>query len=463
MTEPNAVERRLARVREQYLSFASDADARLLHWVIRDDERRMIDVFIKVEALEGRTQDLLLVLDTPFDEPALYGSQLVAEMAQMYDAMREPLRAAGLPKADWSPPARKSHGPEAGIEHLRLAAESFHKEHQPLLERLSLVIAPPSIADPSALGTWLKAAASAFVSPSTRLVLPDLERAPVLVDPPQDGGIRTVRADLDMPGCMEELSAEAGLDSPAAQFRHANIQMGNAIGRGDIAIAKKHAGDACKIADAHGWDHLAISVWFTLASGYLGQKNFVDSMNGFRKAEAIAAKAKKKGEPWATQLHLHAWLGEGSVAVSAQSWVLGAEIYGAKALPVAKEMADARMQIECLRMAAYCNERHNEFQLAWDQSVAACVVGRSMTPPERESTTLAFVGEAMLRISKQRGFDGYEAVVEQEMRAQLGDDWRSKASVGTPPPDPDPAHPSPLEENPPVVRTIDEAQAGHTP
>jgi len=455
MAEPNAVERRLAKLREQYMAFAKDEAARVLHWVIREDERRMIDTFLKLEALEGKTGDILLLLDSPFEDAVRYGTDLVTEIAQMYDALREPLLAAGLAKADWRPPLRKGSGAQVGHQHLKSAAESFHEDHQPLLEHFSLVLSPAGIADGAALSAWLTEAGTVFTEPTVKLVFVDHAAARVLPDAPDDKGpIRTVPADLDMPGCMLELNAAAGLHTPQGQFRDANIKMGVAIGAQDMKAANTHGAAALKVAEAQAWPHLAISVWFTLASGYLGQKNFVESMNGFRKAELLAAKAKDGGEAWAPQLLLHSRLGAGSVAVSSQSWALGAEIYGQNALPVAQEMKDARMQIECLRMAAYCNEQLKAFPNAWDQCVKACAVGRSMTPEERNTTTLAFVGEAMLRIAKQRGFTGYEKTADQEMRTLLGDDWRSKAAAASPPHDPDPSAPSPLDTNPPQVKTI---------
>ncbi|MCA9710958.1 MAG: hypothetical protein KDK70_34270, partial [Myxococcales bacterium] len=183
MAEPNPIERRLGWLRAQYGAFIADDQARLLHWVLAEDERRMMDAFLRVEAISGETGDLLLLLDTPFGDPARYGMELVAELCELYDALRESLSEAGLADTDWRPPpprpaASRPAGLGGGaappdVDYLRQAAASFHAHHQPLLRHLSLVLQPARVADPAALTAWLGAAVQAFDDPALRLVLVD--------------------------------------------------------------------------------------------------------------------------------------------------------------------------------------------------------------------------------------------------------------------------------------------------
>ena len=48
MADVNPIERRIGLLREQYLEFIDDDDARLLRWRFASDERRMLDAFTQV-------------------------------------------------------------------------------------------------------------------------------------------------------------------------------------------------------------------------------------------------------------------------------------------------------------------------------------------------------------------------------------------------------------------------------
>ncbi|MCA9711011.1 MAG: hypothetical protein KDK70_34535, partial [Myxococcales bacterium] len=213
-------------------------------------------------------------------------------------------------------------------------------------------------------------------------------------------------------------------------------------------------GRAIEVAQGQGWAHLVVATWFTLASGQLGRQQHPEAMEGYRRAEAVARREHEAGQPWALQLVLHALLGQGSVCVAAGSWRLGTEVYAEGALPVAEAMADRRMQLECLRMAAYCDEQRGEPIAAWDRSAAALVVGDAIAPADRPTTTLAFVGEAMLRLAEHRSLQGRAPLVEREMTRLMGPSWRQYAQAGEPPADIDPRQPSPVESSPPPVQTV---------
>src|SRR5690606_34263794 len=84
--------------------------------------------------------------------------------------------------------------------------------------------------------------------------------------------VKTVVADLDMPGAYVELSVDAGgLDKPHGQFRHAFVLMSNAFGSGDVATAEEEAKRAKQVAGAQRWTHLLFAVDFARGSGHLAR------------------------------------------------------------------------------------------------------------------------------------------------------------------------------------------------
>jgi hypothetical protein len=176
-------------------------------------------------------------------------------------------------------------------------------------------------------------------------------------------------------------------------------------------------------------------------------------MLAFRRAETEAQAAHERGEPWAAQLVVQARMGQGSVCVAAQSWPLGAQTYHERALPAAVAVEDLRMQVEALRMAAYCREQAGDAQAAWDRCVDALAVGNRIPAEERGGTTLAYVGEAMLRLCERRTFRGRERIVDARMCDLLGPRWRPSDAPDDGSPR-DVTRPSALETDPPPVRTV---------
>ncbi len=457
MASPNPIERRLGLLREQYLAFVGDDAARLLRWRVTPDEAPMIDAFVQVEAREGATQDVVLVLEHPFTAPGAHGHALVAEFAHRYDLLRECLVDAGVADASWRPPRPRDATPvPADVAHLRDTGASFHEHHQPLLQRLSLILRPSSVADGTAYGAWLTQAAAALDDPCLRLIVVESADVDMFAAAGPQPRVREQAAALDMPGALHEINAAGGLDSPPGRFRHAYLSMGDAVAARDMCGAAQHAQAAVAIAREQSWPHLVVATHYTLGAAHLGEGEHPAAMKAFGQAEAHAEQAQADGAAWAPQLILQSRLAQGSVCVAAASWPLGAHTYRQRALPVASSMQDLRMQIECLRMAAYCDEQQGEHAQAWEQSVEALGVGARMLQADRSSTTLAYVGEAMLRLCRHRNFRGRESAVDVEMRALLGPDWRPGGAASG-----DPAasvtEPSPLEQAPPEVRTLPES------
>ncbi len=454
MASLNPIERRLGLLREQYLAFADDGEARLLRWRLTQDEAPMIDAFVQVEAREGITEDVILILEHPFTSGTAHGHALVAELAHRYDLLRESLQDAGVADASWRPPRSQPSSPiPSDVAHLRDTTASFHEHHQPLLRHLSLILRPSSVADGTAYTAWLSQASAALEDPSVRLLVLEPAQDDLFAGVGPAARVREQVADLDMPAAMHEINEAGGLDSPQGKFRQAYLQMGDAVAAHDLPLATRHAQAAVQIAQAQSWPHLVVATHYTLGASHLGEGDHPAAMQAFRRSEADAEQAEAGGAEWAPQLILQSRLAQGSVCVAAQSWPLGAETYGTRALPVAQSMQDLRMQIECLRMAAYCNEQRGDPDAAWDQSVEALGVGAQMPESDRSTTTLAYVGEAMLRLCQHRSFRGREPAVESKMKALLGPDWRPDGTIAEPD-DSAVTEPSPLESNPPPVHTV---------
>ena len=91
---------------------------------------------------------------------------------------------------------------------------------------------------------------------------------------------------------------------------------------------------------------------------------------------------------------------------------------------MARELRDARMELECWRMASWCCEVAKEVERAWENCQRAWEVGRAMDARARETSTLPYVGDALVRLSHERQGVQAAQAMESQVESVLGNDWR---------------------------------------
>src|SRR5262245_7492361 len=149
MTSRNPIASRLALLYEQWESFTTDRDARLLRWLIRDDERRMLEALLALEDDEhGQLSVLFFALDTAFDRRR-YGHDLRHDLEQQLAAMGEDFAAAAR-----SPSGRTSEATVSDIGLLMQTCEGLVQHVDDAIEMIALVLWPKAVADPSSFAQW---------------------------------------------------------------------------------------------------------------------------------------------------------------------------------------------------------------------------------------------------------------------------------------------------------------------
>ncbi|HMY38478.1 MAG TPA: hypothetical protein PK011_04065, partial [Marinagarivorans sp.] len=78
---------------------------------------------------------------------------------------------------------------------------------------------------------------------------------------------------------------------------------------------------------------------------------------------------------------------------------------------------------EAWRMAAFCSERLNQTERAWEQANFALAVGKNMAPEIRAQSTLGFVGQAMLRLKSNPQM---QKDINATFSELLSSDWLEK-------------------------------------
>ncbi|HYO71059.1 MAG TPA: hypothetical protein VEU33_33765, partial [Archangium sp.] len=175
-----------------------------------------------------------------------------------------------------------------------------------------------------------------------------------------------------------------------------------------------------------GWFSLVVTAHFVMGGTLLGVKQPREALGHYQKAEAAAAEAEGRGEAPGAELRLKSRLAQGTALVSAQEDPPAATLY-AETAPLARKLGDARMELECWRMASWCCEMSKEVEKAWEHGQRAWAVGQALDEGTRKTSTLPYVGEALVRLSHERQGQQAARDVESDVVSVLGQDWRPKA------------------------------------
>ncbi|HYO56245.1 hypothetical protein [Archangium sp.] len=303
---------------------------------------------------------------------------------------------------------------------------SLRGHYESLCEHLAVVLMPVQGVDASAWLKWLGGVVDKAASAHVRLVVLDDARTLVLepLAEAQPERVVTIPAKLEMGRALEELSQEAGhLDSPGGKFRELFVRMGNAATKGDVEKVEKLGAQAVAVAAGQGLYSLVVAAHFVMGGALLGAGRPREALEHYRQGEVAAGESEAKGEPQGAQLRLKSRMAQGAAWVTAQEYPQAATLYEETA-PLARELKDARMELECWRMASWCCEVAKEVERAWEHGQRAWEVGRAMDAGTRETSTLPYVGEALVRLSHERQGARAAQVMESEVESVLGNDWR---------------------------------------
>jgi hypothetical protein len=426
----NAIARRLDWLNDQWNEFASDPEARLLRWLIRADELRVIEAFIQTEQDDraGEIPDLFLTFVEPFEDVVSYGEALRTSLIAQYEEARPELREAGIDDA-WSPPSPDArHSLTAFIE----ACASLHASYGDFVEKLALVLTPTTVKDKSEWQRWLNALAERLPQ-EMRVAVIDPFESPALgaLADALPARVRTVAADLDMPAATLELSRAGGVSSPDGQFRVQFAALAQALERGDLAAARQRAEGAAAIAETNGWTQLLTAVHLALAGGLLSAGEWSEALSRYYNADTTGAQLESQGDALGSKLRLQAHLGRAATLFAAQDHQEAAAAYEA-ATQVATKADDPLMLLECWRMAAYCHEQAGDMPRAWECGMSALDAGEALPPDSRSHSTLPFAGEGLLRVADAASGDAQ--LVDQRLTELVGtSDWRALVAAATSP------------------------------
>lgn len=430
MAPANPITERLELLYQQWTEFALEPDSRVLRWIVRDDEARMIETFIAVESHEnGRLPVLFPRLCVEFQHSHTYAfalrDRLLADIEA--DAKDAPQLHGFVP-----PPPRGDDEGLVGLVELAAALLKHVRARGITIEHLAISIFPPPLADGKDWARFVGKLAQRLQTSAVRAIVIDRREDPVLHRAVEMApiGVWTVEADLDMSTAVREVSAQAGkLDEPPGAFRHAYTAMLDAIGERDMSTAQRFAGDAALIARAQGWWHLLVGIGFCIGTGFLDAKRATESAQWFRRAEEPLnqprpALGANDEAALAESLRMRCRLGLAAACYTAGAFEQAAIVYGGAA-EIAHGLGDKLAELDSKRMQSHCCEQAGKLDDAWARGLEGVAVGAELSSDERKMSTLPYLGRALLHLTNRSSMGHRRIAIAAQMDTLLGAGWEA--------------------------------------
>ena len=424
----NPIERRIDRVSDQWTEFAELLDARLLCWLAKGDERPIVDAFIGVESDEeaGTMPDLFVRLGSPFTDTEPYGVALRGELWNNAEALRAGLSSPEMPP--WSPPGWDGRESDT-LLFVRTCASFI--QHFRLPAHLGLLLEPADVSDIGAFQLWLQQAI-AIAPANLRFIMVDDATAPELAPLVRAEPVRVVARplDLDMAGARLQLSQEAGnLDTPGGKFRHLFVKLTSALGERDITAALGYGQLALAITAAQGWFALAVPVHFALGAALSGSGRNEEANQHYGSAELAATQGERAGDAACTKLKPQARMVRGGLMINMRMYRLAAGLFE-DTVPMATAAGDARMVLDCYRLASFSYEQDGQYDEAWKAGVDGLSYARNLDRETLDTSTFAYLGEGLMRLARRPEYSASGLRIEREIVGLLGrTDWRPTGRV----------------------------------
>ncbi len=399
-TEKNAIESRLEYLEGLWNEFAENPKPRMLRWLVEADEVSLVELFIDMQSEEiGQTPDLFIRFDDSFEDANGYGFRLLESLRKQYEEVRPGLAQEGI-AADWNCPQPRPNELGAGA-FLRVCV-SLREHYQDQVQHLVLFLAPQEISNVDEWQKWLLSVARAGLPQHLRITVTDDKRSPLL-DPPCKAEpvlIATCEPNLDMPEALAELAEQPEGVGPGHRFRRHFVALINASSKKDFAEMNAEAKAALKIATKQNWPQMQVVIHMAVGSTYLNAAEANKALASYHEAGVAANKAEEQGDPAGAKLFVQARFAAGAALVSEGRFAEAAPVYESIS-PLTAKQQDRLLTMESWRMAAYCHEMEKTFDQAWRCGALALQTADQMDAEMRMNSTLPYVGQGLLRLTKK--------------------------------------------------------------
>lgn len=434
LSEHNPIAELIHQIQKKWIDEASPfPDVKLVRWLIKPEEARLYEGFLRLESTEhGAIPEVLVAMLTPFEAESNYSERLMQDWVKAFKEDKktgEKLQVNGT-TSTWSPEAFLAVSPAENSDpdqQLLKMLSAFHKAMVDESMRMVVALFPHSIHYMEGFKRWLTGLLKKGIPYEISFMIFDHIGSyyfdSVCRNHPEV--TKTLHIDLDMDGAIRKIAKMGNPNSPEVKLRECILEMGQALQKNNQARLHQWGEKALQVTQKSGFKSMYASAHIIYAGMLFNLKQFdkIDAL--LDKGLAIAGKGlKAEGaacQPLLIQFH-------GYMAASKQLQKRLPEAIAAfeKQGDTATTYKLPGMAITPYRQAYILSKKH--LPQRYDELLQkAFAAGKSMQTEEQLHSCFAAVAYDFLQWKKTKQEWEEADQIDVALQEIYGADWKEEA------------------------------------
>ena len=439
LAEHNPIAELIHQIQQKWTEEASPfPHLKLVRWLIKPQEARLFEGFLKLESTEhGAIPEVLVCMLSPFKSEDTYAASLLSDWIK---AFREDTKTQeGLKKTanSWNPEsfvAGPSVQDDTSDQQFLHMLSSFHRGMVDQSMRLVVALFPHSIHQMEGFKRWLiRLLKTDIPSAITFMIFDHIGENyfdGVFAKYPET--TKSLHIDLDLDGAISKISKMGDANSPEVKFRECILEMGQALNKDNQKRLEEWGEKGLQITQKSGLKSLFATAHIVYAGMLFNFKQFekIDAL--LTKGLSIAKQGLELESASCKPLLIQYY---GYIASSKQLQKRGTEAVAAfeKQGDVAMEYGLAGMALTPYRQAYTLSKKHVPHR--YDELLGkAYAAGSSMVVEEQTNSCFAAIAFDCMQWNRARQNWEEADKIDSELKEIFGADWKGQAK------DPDKAY-----------------------
>ena len=434
LSEHNPVAELIHQIQQKWIDEASPfSNLKLVRWLIKPEEARLYEGFLKLESTEhGAIPEVLVAMLSPFQHEKSYSFSLITDWVCAYKEdikTQEKLKVKGISNT-WNPETFLSglsdeHG-NYDNQLLKMLS-SFQKEMMDKSMRLAVALFPHSVNSMEAFRRWLTSMLKKEIPDEVTFMIFDHVGEyyfdSVFKNHPEI--TKSLRINVDLDGAVNKIAKMGDPNSPEVKFRECILEMGQSLQNNNQTRLQEWGEKALQVTQRSGLKSMYASAHIVYAGTLFNFKQFDKIDTLLIKGLNIAKQGLKLNDDSCKPLLIQFY---GYIAASSQLQKRITEAINAyeQQGDIATEYKLPGMALTPYRQAYTLSKRHLPHRYG-ELIKKAFFVGMSLQKDEQSNSI--FAGIAFDFIQWQQANQRWEEakLTDEELKTLLGTDWKEQA------------------------------------
>lgn len=420
--QTNPIQQRIEHFEEDWNSSYIVLDKKL--FVIRSTEAdwEMTEAFFDyMLGIDNDIEDIAIQFHSPFNTVATYSKELIEELQHTIYLWNNSDKQEGIEDftIDWQPVTVTGDDKQDSkyfVENMNRFCTSLDLEED---QKLVLILFFNSTQD-EAINKWLFGILPLNFHPKLCILLADTYEHPrfEVQLTTFSGKSKLIQANFDLPKAMEQIAAMGDPGAPETRYRFHFMKMANAVAKRENKVVQEQARICLQIAEAQAlinayWYPQIMAVYFTLSNHEIGNKDFKKALTHAEKSlEAIVTATGKLTDEIVFRHIGQAYMLIGSLRQQQKDYYAATKEFQ-EADKYYERCDDYILQIEALRMVAYCAKKNSDPESRKTALIKGFLLGEKINQAMAEASSYALLVKDFFKIDyeKQVSWEQIDAIL----------------------------------------------------